>query len=157
MRHPMMVAALLAIPAWLPADAQAPPAAQLRNGQATFVQNGKEVTWILWQGTIRSVTDPLPANRLDCLFTPDGKPGPEEGGSLLRLSISGSRETYTLVALAVENGPGGPGLISYREPRAKCKLTIARFDETSIRGSIACTGEFDGGPPVTKLYLSAGP
>src|SRR5437773_7222849 len=40
--------------------AQQPPATQLRNGQITFTQDGKEVTWLLWQGTLRAVAQPRP-------------------------------------------------------------------------------------------------
>src|SRR5213594_2619590 len=87
------------------AHAQQAGAPPFRTGQTTFTQDGKEVTWLLWQGTLRAVAEPRPVTQANFLFTPDGKPGPEEGGSLLRLTVSKSGETYTLQALAVENGP----------------------------------------------------
>jgi hypothetical protein len=127
------------------------------HGQTTFTQGGREVTWILWQGTLRDVTTPRPMTQANFIFTPDGKPGPEEGGSLLRLSVAKSGETYLLQALAVENGPGGSGLASYREGHGKCVTTVSRFEERSVGGSIACTGTFEGGAAVTKLYFSARP
>jgi len=139
------------------ARAQQPVSVQFTHGQVTFVQDGREATWLLWQGTLKSVSDPIPALQAAYLFTPDGKPGPEDGGSLLRLSLTKSRDTYTLTALAVEGGPGGADLASYRDSKAKCKLTVTRFDEKGAGGSASCTGAFEGGPAITKLYFSSAP
>lgn len=140
-----------------PAGARQPVSGQFTHGQVTFVQDGREATWLLWQGTLRQVSDPIPALQAAYLFTPDGKPGPEDGGSLLRLSLTKSRETYTLTALAVEGGPAGGGLASYRDTTAKCKLVVTHFDEKAVGGSISCTGTFEGGPAITKLYFSSAP
>lgn len=140
-----------------PAPGQQPASAQFTHGQVTFTQDGREATWLLWQGTLHPVPGTEPSMLAAFLFTPDGKPGPEDGGSLFRLSFKKSRETYSLVAVAVENGPGGRDLASYDASKAKCKLTVAQFDEKKLGGAVACTGVFDGGPAVTRLYFSATP
>ena len=139
------------------AQARQPVSGQFTHGQITFVQDGKEATWLLWQGTLKSLGDPIPAAQAAYLFTPDGKPGPEDGGSLLRLSLTKSRDTYTLTALAVEGGPGGADLASYRDTTAKCKLVVTHFDGKGVGGSISCTGTFEGGPAITKAYFSSAP
>jgi len=151
-------AVLIVAASGMPATpAQTPGATQFMHGQTTFTQDGREVTWLLWQGTLRAVSEPRPVSQANFLFTPDGKPGPEEGGSLLRLSVTKNGEAYTLQSLAVENGPGGSGLSSYKDTIGKCKTTITRFDEKGVGGSITCTGAFDGGAAVTKVYFAGRP
>jgi len=133
------------------------PAVPFTHGQATFTQDGHDATWLLWQGTLKSVSDPQPGSQANFLFTPDGKPGPEDGGSLLRLTVTKVGPNYLLSAVSIEGGPAGPELASYRDTKAKCKLAVTRFDENGVAGSSACTGTFVGGAMITKLYFSATP
>jgi hypothetical protein len=140
-----------------PAAAQEPQTALFTHGQVTFTQDGHEVTWLLWQGSVKPLAELVPTTSVGLLFTPDGKPGPEDGESLFRLSFKKSRETYSLIGVAVENGPGGPGVSTHRESKSKCKLNVTRFDEKGLAGTVSCLGPFDGGPPVTKALFSATP
>ncbi|MBI3449285.1 MAG: hypothetical protein HY049_10265 [Acidobacteria bacterium] len=156
MRIPFARAAVVLAVGWSCALAQS-PAVTFTRGQATFTQEGHDATWLLWQGTLRSVSDPQPGSQANFLFTPDGKAGPEDGGSLLRLTVTKIGATYILSAVSIEGGPAGPELASYRDTKAKCKLAVTRFDEKGVAGSSACTGAFVGGAAITKLYFSSTP
>jgi hypothetical protein len=156
MRFPSLALTAALVAAGKPATAQT-TIANYKQGQVTFTQGGQTATWVLWQGSAdRMAAGSQTVTQVSLIYTPNGKfrgtGGPE---SSLRTTVSRMGDYVGVVVLAVQQGPGGNGILRLRG--ASCTATLARVDSAGAEGSGTCTGQFEGGGTVTKFAFTAKP
>lgn len=134
------------------ANGQMQQIATYAQGEVRFTQGGKPATWTLHRGDAQELPGPQTMRMASLLYTPDGTYATSTAPSF-KLTIGLAGSVATIAVLAVEHGPGGSG--AYRSRLAQCTLTVAKLDASGVEGSGACSGAFDGGPPVTEFAFTA--
>jgi len=137
-----------------PAAAQVNPLAEYQQGAVRFSQGGKDASWALNRGNAQEIPGPRRMRTASLMYTPDGQ-YPNTSAPSFKLTFGTVDGVPTLAVLAVVKGPAGSGV--YRSNLTRCTLQVDKLEASGIDGSGTCTGQFEGGPPVTQFRFSAQP